>query len=163
MKHVTVIASVVALLAIPALAQTTSPTPPSAARSESPAATGPATPPPSSAKPDSGAASRGAVTTTAGWRMSQLLGQKILNSARDNVGDVNDVILDRSGKVSKVVVGVGGFLGIGEKNVALDFDKLAISQGTGNQLSVMVAETKEALLAAPEWVDPNAAMPTMTK
>jgi sporulation protein YlmC with PRC-barrel domain len=95
--------------------------------------------------------------------MSQLLGQKILNNARDKVGDVNDVILDRAGKVSKVVVGVGGFLGIGEKNVALDFDKLAISQGSGNQLSVMVAETKEALLAAPEWVDPNAARPTMTK
>jgi hypothetical protein len=39
-------------------------------------------------------------------------------------GDINEVILDRSGKVSKVILGVGGFLGLGEHYVAVAFDKL---------------------------------------
>ena len=46
------------------------------------------------------------------------------NEANEKIGDVNDVIFDRSGKVSNVILGVGGFLGLGEHYVAVPFDKL---------------------------------------
>jgi len=44
------------------------------------------------------------------------------------VGDINDVLVDQNGKITHIVVGVGGFLGIGEKNVAIPFDKVNFSQ-----------------------------------
>ena len=56
------------------------------------------------------------------WRVSRLIGVNIYGfddgnpSDRDRIGDVNEVILDRSGKIEAVEIGVGGFLGIGEKN-----------------------------------------------
>jgi sporulation protein YlmC with PRC-barrel domain len=48
----------------------------------------------------------------------------VYNEANEKIGDVNDVILDRSGKVSTVILGVGGVLGLGEHYVAVPFDKL---------------------------------------
>ena len=59
-----------------------------------------------------------------GWRGSKLAGVKVYNDANETIGDINDVILDRSGKVTNVILGVGGFLGLGEHYVAVIFDKL---------------------------------------
>ncbi len=58
------------------------------------------------------------------WRASKLAGVAVYNDANEKIGDINDIILDRSGKVANVVLGVGGFLGLGEHNVAVAFDKL---------------------------------------
>ena len=58
------------------------------------------------------------------WRGSKLAGVAVYNEANEKIGDVNDVILDRSGKVSNVILGVGGVLGLGEHYVAVPFDKL---------------------------------------
>jgi sporulation protein YlmC with PRC-barrel domain len=58
------------------------------------------------------------------WRASKLAGVNVYNDANEKIGDINDVILDRSGKVANVILGVGGFLGLGEHNVAVAFDKL---------------------------------------
>ena len=59
-----------------------------------------------------------------GWRGSKLAGVAVYNEANEKVGDINDVILDRSGKVTNVILTVGGFLGVGEHYVAITFDKL---------------------------------------
>ena len=48
----------------------------------------------------------------------------VYNEANEKIGDINEVILDRSGKVANVILGVGGFLGLGERYVAVAFDKL---------------------------------------
>jgi hypothetical protein len=48
----------------------------------------------------------------------------VYNEANEKIGDINDVVLDKSGKVEKVVLGVGGFLGMGEHYVAVAYDKL---------------------------------------
>ena len=67
----------------------------------------------------------GATTHKEGeWRGSKLAGVEVYNEANEKIGDVNDVILDRSGKVSNVILGVGGILGLGEHYVAVPFDKL---------------------------------------
>ena len=58
------------------------------------------------------------------WRGSKLAGVDVYNEANEKIGDVNDVILDRSGNVAKVILGVGGVLGLGERYVAIAFDKL---------------------------------------
>ena len=58
------------------------------------------------------------------WRGSKLAGVNVYNEANEKIGDINDVILDKSGKVENVVLGVGGFLGMGEHYVAVPFDKL---------------------------------------
>jgi sporulation protein YlmC with PRC-barrel domain len=58
------------------------------------------------------------------WRASKLVGVNVYNEAGEKIGDINDVILDKSGKTSKVILGVGGFLGMGEYTIAVSFEKL---------------------------------------
>jgi sporulation protein YlmC with PRC-barrel domain len=58
------------------------------------------------------------------WRASKLSGVDVYNEANEKIGDVNDVILDKSGKAEKVILSVGGFLGIGERYVAVPFEKV---------------------------------------
>ena len=58
------------------------------------------------------------------WRVSKLMGLDVYNEANEKLGDVNELILDKDGKVSAVVIGVGGFLGMGEHDIAVTMDKL---------------------------------------
>ncbi|WP_201863329.1 PRC-barrel domain-containing protein [Microvirga soli] len=55
---------------------------------------------------------------------SDLIGTKVVGSNNESIGDINDVIMDRNGQIMAAVVGVGGFLGIGEKDVAVPFNAL---------------------------------------
>ena len=72
---------------------------------------------------DSAAADR-AAHKEGEWRASKLVGVNVYNDANEKIGDINDVILDKAGKVENVILGVGGFLGIGEHYVAVAYDKL---------------------------------------
>jgi sporulation protein YlmC with PRC-barrel domain len=76
----------------------------------------------------------------------------VYNVAGDNIGDINDLLLGPDGRVTTAIIGVGGFLGIGEKNVAIAFDQVKVVRRDGTWLLV-VNTTKEALNAAPafEW------------
>jgi hypothetical protein len=58
------------------------------------------------------------------WRSSKLIGLDIYNRADEKLGDINEILFDRDGKVMAVVIGVGGFLGMGEHDVAVSLDKL---------------------------------------
>jgi sporulation protein YlmC with PRC-barrel domain len=58
------------------------------------------------------------------WRASKLVGVDVYNEANEKIGDINEVILDKSGKSANVILGVGGFLGMGEHYVAVAYDKL---------------------------------------
>jgi len=58
------------------------------------------------------------------YRASKLAGVNVYNDANEKIGDINDVILDKSGKATSVILGVGGFLGMGEHLVAVQYDKL---------------------------------------
>jgi sporulation protein YlmC with PRC-barrel domain len=55
---------------------------------------------------------------------SDLIGTRVVSANNESIGDINDVIVDRNGQVMAAVVGVGGFLGIGEKDVAVPFKSL---------------------------------------
>jgi hypothetical protein len=52
------------------------------------------------------------------WLASWFIGQTVTNHAGETIGGVNDLLFDKSGRISSAVIGVGGFLGMGEKNVA---------------------------------------------
>lgn len=61
------------------------------------------------------------------WRASKIVGLKIYNDNNENVGSINDLLVDKSGNIKAAVIGVGGFLGMGEHLVAVSFDKLKFS------------------------------------
>src|ERR1035437_5220450 len=58
------------------------------------------------------------------WRSSNLVGVDVYNDANEKIGDIEELIVDKSGKIEHVVLGVGGSLGMGEHYVAVSFDKL---------------------------------------
>jgi len=73
----------------------------------------------------------------------------------DNVGDINDIVLSRDGSIKGVVIGVGGFLGLGEKDVAVTMDSLRfVSDGEeSDDYFVVFTSSKAALEGAPDWDD----------
>lgn len=84
-------------------------------------------------------------------RAAKWLGTPIKNAGNEEIGDINDFLIGSDGKVHAVIVGVGGFLGIAEKNVAIPFEQVKMSMdGEGNRM-VMASLTKEQLEAAPTF------------
>src|SRR5215218_2688183 len=60
------------------------------------------------------------------WRASKLEGLDIYNQNNEKIGDISELLVDSSGKIQAIVVGVGGFLGIGERDVAIPFDQIKL-------------------------------------
>jgi sporulation protein YlmC with PRC-barrel domain len=58
------------------------------------------------------------------WRSSKLVGLSVYNENNESVGSINDLLTDKSGNIKAVVIGVGGFLGVGEHLVAVPWDKV---------------------------------------
>lgn len=86
-------------------------------------------------------------------RVEQLLGQNVYSRTGDNIGDVEDLIIDpQSGQIRQAIVSVGGFLGIGEHEVALDFSEL---QYDPQRRGVVVDTTRDRLKALPEFQRDN--------
>ena len=76
-------------------------------------------------------------------RASKLIGTRVVNAAKETVGDVNEIVLTKDGKVAAVVLGVGGFLGMGEREVAVNFNSIQMSRDQNNNLVLTVDTTKE--------------------
>jgi sporulation protein YlmC with PRC-barrel domain len=58
------------------------------------------------------------------WRGSKLIGLTVYNNKDERVGDINELITGKEGKIESVVIGVGGFLGLGEYNVSVPFGQV---------------------------------------
>lgn len=85
------------------------------------------------------------------WRTSKLVGSKVKNNAGDTIGDINEILLTSDGSAAAAVIGVGGFLGMGEHQVAVQFKSLKIDRDPNGNDVVKLDTTKEALKKAPEW------------
>ncbi|MDO9412249.1 MAG: PRC-barrel domain-containing protein [Pseudolabrys sp.] len=144
MKRSLTAAALAVVLAAPAFAQTA--TPPAAATT-TPATTS------STATPAVSGDKFVATQATTDWRASKLIGATVYGSDNASIGEVNDVILASDGKVNGVVIGVGGFLGVGEKNVAVSFDKLTVNRKPDSAAidKITVAFSKEELKGAPTF------------
>jgi sporulation protein YlmC with PRC-barrel domain len=64
------------------------------------------------------------VSTTGQWRASKLVGLDVYNEQNEKLGDIRELLIDRTGKVTGVVIGIGGFLGLGEHDILVTMDKL---------------------------------------
>lgn len=84
---------------------------------------------------------------------TNIVGESVYNGAGDDaqsIGKVTDIVFDKDGQAKQLVIGVGGFLGVGAKNVAFDYDKLKWAEKNGDRW--LVAETsKDALTALPDF------------
>jgi sporulation protein YlmC with PRC-barrel domain len=83
------------------------------------------------------------------WLARVFIGQAVHNAAGETVGDIKDLVFNRKGQISTVVIGVGGFLSMGEKNVGIPFDALTFNAGKNGERVIVVALSKDALVKAP--------------
>jgi sporulation protein YlmC with PRC-barrel domain len=82
---------------------------------------------------------------------STLLDADVVSVEGETIGDVVDLVLDSEGSIEGVVVGVGGFLGIGKKWVALQFDTIDTRQEESLNLTFVLNATREELEDAPAF------------
>ncbi len=85
----------------------------------------------------------------------------------DNIGNINNLVINEDGTIAGLIVGVGGFLGIGEKNVGVPFDAVALTNNEEGEQHASLVVTREDLDAAPAFdndaSDDMAAAPAATE
>jgi hypothetical protein len=156
-KRIALLATVAALAVTPALAQ----------QSPSPSQTQPApqAQPAPSTQPDSmkpGEGMKSAQPSGAGksfvdtqtadqWSASKVIGLRVLGNGDENIGSISDLLLTDDGRIVAVVIGVGGFLGIGQKDVAITFDTVDIVRDADGNEQAKLSMTKEQLQNAPAF------------
>src|SRR5262249_55506492 len=92
-----------------------------------PSPSGPGTPPAATPAPSSENRTTSTVapaSTSGMWRSSKLIGLNVYNDQNEKLGDISEILLDKSGKVEGVVIGVGGFLGMGKHDIKFEMSKL---------------------------------------
>ncbi len=136
----------------PAFAQTNNATPATPAAPTAPAETN--TMAPAAGSATSAAADAAYLTQQSETQVSanDYIGKQIYNAGDESIGKVNDLILEENGGIVAAVVGVGGFLGIGSKDVALPMSKISMTRDAEkNDVRLTTTETVEALQSAPEF------------
>ncbi|KQZ00227.1 hypothetical protein ASD45_04675 [Pseudolabrys sp. Root1462] len=141
-KHTIIAAALTAALATPAFAQSTT----APATSAAPHATTT-----TSATPASGNFLQ--TQPSSDWRGSKLIGASVYGPDNASIGEINDLIVGTDGKISAVVVGVGGFLGVGQKDVALPFENISVTRKADSASidKIKVSYTKDQLKNAPKF------------
>lgn len=137
---IAVLATIGAVATAPAMAQTTMPAP-----TDRPAVVAPApmTPPATQAP----AARKDEGNPVTGMRVTKIIGSKVKNSAGENVGSIDDLVVREKDQVVMAVISVGGFLGIGDRKVAVPWNELSF----GNDRTATYNVTKEQLKEQPEY------------
>lgn len=93
--------------------------------------------------PDAGDATE----TIRGWSIkNSVMGESVYNESDEKVGDVNDVVMSPDGQITHLIVGAGGFLGMGQHDVAVPFNELQ----RGNDRLTLSGYTKDQLKALPK-------------
>lgn len=84
--------------------------------------------------------------------VNDLIGSTVYSTSEESVGDINDMIVTVDGSVEGVVIGVGGFLGIGEKKVAVEMGQIDVLPNDDGSVRLVLNATKADLEAAPAFV-----------
>lgn len=151
-----------ALLASGAMAQDATPATPGTTQAPAPASPMDTPVDPNNAMTETTTGVRPPVVMSQGYSanegdnlVSRVLGSTVYTSSADdaeNIGDINDLVVDANGDIAAVVIGVGGFLGVGEKNVAVDYKELQHTKAADGSFRYVLPTTADALTAAPEFV-----------
>ncbi|WP_128926949.1 PRC-barrel domain-containing protein [Bradyrhizobium guangxiense] len=126
-------------------------------------------PPASTAAPAATAQPADKMMLKDNWRASKLIGLNVYNEANEKLGDINELLVDKSGKINAVVVGIGGFLGMGEHDIAVSMDKLKFveepvktssttTSTTPRETTTGAASTNTASRNTKDWVPDHAVM-----
>lgn len=86
---------------------------------------------------------------------AKLVGLDVRNSSEQSIGEIKDVILADNGKAQAVIIAVGGFLGVGERNVAVSWDSIDIHRNSNSDVIVGVAFSKQQIEALPHYRSVN--------
>src|SRR5688500_6625760 len=95
------------------------------------------------------------------WRASKLIGLDVYNEGNEKLGDINELIVDKDGKINAVVIGVGGFLGMGEHDIAVSMDKLKFVE-TPVRTSTAPAERRDTTTTSAAANPPSTTTTTTT-
>jgi hypothetical protein len=87
-------------------------------------ATPPTKPAPTAATPSTTAPSMSSQSFSDDWRASKIIGLSVYNESNEKLGSISELITDKSGKIAAAIIGVGGFLGVGQHDIAVSFDQL---------------------------------------
>lgn len=85
-----------------------------------------------------------------GIHASDIIGADVSTMGDEDLGSVSELIIDENGQIVAIVVGVGGFLGLGQKDVAIGWDDV-MKSGDSDDLELQIDATREALRDAPEF------------
>jgi sporulation protein YlmC with PRC-barrel domain len=85
------------------------------------------------------------------WLASNLIGKSVVNSQDESIGEITDLVTDQGGKIVAVLIGNGGFLGIGQKDVALRFEDIKLARDENNDVTVIANMSQETLASAPDF------------
>ena len=90
---------------------------------------------------------------------STYIGQSVYNSNDKSIGDISDLVFDKTGGIKAAVIGVGGFLGIGQKDVAVQFDRIKIQRKPNSADVKLVTDlSADQLKKAPAYKNLQAKM-----
>lgn len=110
------------------------------------------------------------------WRASKVVGVNVYNDSNEKLGSIDELIMNKDGKIDKVIIGVGGFLGVGQRDIAVNFDQLkftdqpvpsttASASSTGSSTSpsstsssTVGTSTASSRTTADEWYPDHAVM-----
>ena len=81
------------------------------------------------------------------WTVTNYYKQAVYDGSQTKVGDVDDVLVDKSGKITGLVIGVGGFLGVGTKDVIVPFSDVSVEK-KNDKWWLKIDETKASLKSA---------------
>jgi hypothetical protein len=161
LKHVMAVTAVSAFALTSALAQTS--TPPASPSTASPPAASSSAPAPTASTTTAPAGQFVTKQSPDQFLASKFKGTDVIGTDDKKIGDVSDILFDKDKKVLAYIVGVGGFLGIGQKDVALDptaFQTVAGSSATDFKLRLSM--TKDELKNAPTFEPYKEARPATT-
>jgi hypothetical protein len=85
---------------------------------------------------------------------TKIIGQPVYDGTdakADNLGNISDLVVNKDGSIAAVVVGVGGFLGIGQKQVAVNFTSLQLTVAADDTKRFVIQTTKDELTSAPDF------------
>jgi sporulation protein YlmC with PRC-barrel domain len=86
------------------------------------------------------------------WLATKFRGTSVLGSDGAKIGSVDDILFERNGSIKALVIGVGGFLGIGAKEVAIPFKQFQVASGSDGKADVLtLSMTKDQLAAAQDF------------
>ena len=156
MKRILATTAIVALTAMPAVAQaeTTDQTSPSVTESSAMSSDHSATKANTDSSADTGVMPQLSDEERTALTAEDLEGVALFDATDERVGEISDIVLTDDGQVEQVIVDVGGFLGLGEKPVAVAFDEIEISRdqaGETDTLEATTSLTMEEFEAMKEW------------